>query len=269
MGLFDGIANFFTGDQDNATYNAYRDLMGNIVNSAGTGMQGYLDNPTYTPAPLSDWTKQAAGAAQGLLGQGSAGSYADRIAQAGGPVSIGDIMGYAAPLSDIMTERGMNQLKDSYGTASTDNANDMAAQNAFAGSGSAGVLRQHMLDDSLVSGAKDLSLGADAAGLQYGAGLATGNADRQLAALSGADASRLAGLGYDLQVPGLLGGFGSQAQQYQQDVNNAPFTTATNLFGLLSGNVPDQQASGFQTLLGTILTGAKPISEAGQNFGWW
>lgn len=261
-GLWDNIANFFTGDQDNETYNKYKGLFGDIVDSASTGMQSYLDNPGYQVAPMDPWQTQAGNAAAGLLGQGLGGSYAGQIAQAGGPVSLNDIYGYSQPLTDTLNERGMNQMQEAYGTASSDNANDMAAQNAFAGSGSAGVYRQHLLDDSMVSGAKDLSLANEAAGLQFGAGLATGNADRNLNALLGADSSRLAGLGYDANAAGLLGSFGDQRQGYQQSLNDADYTSATRLFGLLSGNAPQEEASGFQTLLGYLLSGAGNVGRA-------
>lgn len=260
MGLFDGIANFFTGEEDNATYNKYKDLLGNIVGSASSGMQPYLDNPGYQVAPMNDWQNQAGNAALGMLGQGSAGSYASQIAGAGDGVSVADIMGYANPLADSLNQAGQHQLDTSFARSSSDIGNRAAASGAFGGSREA--VQRGMLDENMLNATNQMTAGNEATAYQLGSGLATGNADRNLNALLGADSSRLAGLGYDASAAGLLGSFGDQRQGYQQSVNDAPYTTATQLLGLLSGNQPTEQASGFQTLLGYLLSGAGNASRA-------
>lgn len=281
MGLFDAIGNFFTGADDNKDYNAYTGMMGDVVGAVGQGAKPWLSNPGYTPAPLNSMQKQAASGAQGLFGQGSAGSYSGKM---GGlfsngmdtDVGVSDIMGFANPLADLMNERGMSQLQDSYGTASADTANRQAAMAGFSGSGSAAALERAALNDSMIDATKDMSLANEASAYGLGAGLATGNLDRgmqglglQLSGLSAADDARLAGMGFDAQSLGLLGAFGDQQQQYDQSVSDAPYTSAQRLFGMLNGYAPQEEASGFQTLLGTVLGSAQGVARAGKDIGWW
>lgn len=267
MGLFDGIGNFFTGAEDNKPFYAWQGIQGDLAQAAQSGMKPWLSNPAYTVAPMNQMQTAANTGALGMLGMGGSGGYsqqmADLVGQAGqyANVSAADINAYADPLADLMVERGQNALNESYGRSANDIGQRAAAGGAFGGSREA--VQRGMLDESMADASKDLALGADAAAYQLGAGLAEGNAQRQMNAigqdysyLTGADASRLAGMGFDAQTLGLLSAFGDRQQQYDQSKLDAPYTTAMQLYGLLAGNPPQEQASGFQTLLGFLASNA-------------
>jgi hypothetical protein len=245
MGLFD---NFFTGADDNKAFNDFKALTGDIISAAGPGMKPWLTNPGYTPAPLNPWQTAAGEGAADLMGRGSIGSE----------VTLGDIYDFANPLIDTMNEHGQEQLGQSYERSANEIAGDLAAGNAFSGSGSAGVLAKHLLDESMLEASKDMAGANETAGLQFGASMAGGNEDR-----------RLAGLNFDASMLGVMGAFGDQRQAYEQALLDKDYTTAGRLFGMLQGNVPEQEASGFQTLLGMILGNAKNVATAGKDFGWW
>lgn len=264
MGLFDS-----TSTSSPQYSPAVSGLQDQIIAGAGKGMAPWLTNPTYSVAPQDPWQTQAGGAASGLLGAGSSGSYAPQMAvllgdvtgqlgageRALGPASqvstvgAGDIGSIAQPLEQMLDQNGMQQLNQQIGQQETGIGQRAAAGGAFGGSREAverGMLGQQALQ------ATNTLLGNDAStAYQLGTGVAQGNANNKNAGSQFIANTMLGSTGLNLSTLGLGGNLLSSADSSRLAGLGYDAQTA----GLL-GSFGDQQQQYDQSVLDAPYTQA-------------